>query len=194
MNKLHRDLIKIVLVCCWASLILFLIMKLFFGQVFLATTDNANFIFLSDKIENTWLRYLVSFFTIGVLNYFSMCAIAQKWYFKGKQQLLVLGLIFSIWAVSNFVPMWVAFMPFWYGMFVLVVFGLFINKGWKRSMGVTAIALQLAFTTLSIVIRAESLYAINSYLLAYILALDTMLMLIMYYLYANLFDKKEKVL
>ena len=109
--KTYIQITRITIVICWISLLAFWAIKLFGGNFFEIVVENDNFVKFSEKIETTWLKYLVSFITVSVANYLIIGAICQKFYFKGKQAVVVGLAIFSIWVVSNFVPL--SFFNFW---------------------------------------------------------------------------------
>lgn len=190
---MYVSLTKITIVLCWLSLFSFWAIKLFGGNWFEIMVENENFIKLSNTVQNTWLKYLVSFFTVFIANYLILCAIAQKFYFKGRTFAIVLLLITSVWGVSNFVPLTFAYLPFWYAYFIMILWGVLTQKGWKKCFGILAIAFEFVFSTMSIVTRNISLYILDDYLMVAILIIDVNIMITLYYLYSNLIILKKGI-
>lgn len=191
--KTYIHITKITILICWISLFAFWAIKLFGGNWFEIAVQNENFVKFSETIETTWLKYLVSFFTIGIAKYLTFGAICQKFVFKGKQLLFVLFGTVSIWAVANFMPLGKLQFPSWYGYLIFVLAGIIYQKGWKKSFGVLAIISELVFSTISLLVRNIPLHIIPNYLMLLILAIDMYIMVILYYLYANLIKMKKEI-
>lgn len=197
MNKeklsMYVDITKTTIVLCWVSLIAFWCLKIFGGEFFEIMVENENFIKFSELVQNTWVKYLVSFITVIGGNYLLLGAIAQKFYFKGIDAIVVSLLLFSMWAISNFIPLSFIGLPFWYGYVAIIGFGIYIQKGKKKALGVLAIVLQFAFTTISMLVRNIRLQVIDDYLMIMILILDSYLMFALYYLYSNIIRLKKEI-
>lgn len=196
MNKdklsMYIDITKTTIVLCWVSLVAFWCLKMFGGEFFEIMVENENFLKFSELVQNTWLKYLVSFFTITIGNYFMFGAIAQKFVFKGKDLAIVLSLIVSLWFVVNFIPNFL-YLSFWYGYVIIIGWGVFCQKSWAKLNGVLAVALQFVFTTLSLIIRDISLTIVDNYLVLLILTIDLYIMYILYYLFSNLIRLKKEI-
>lgn len=190
MNKdrlqMYISVTRIAIVLCWLSLFSFWALKIFGGNFFEIMVENENFLKFSQAVQNTWLKYLVSFITTMFGNIIMFGAISQKFFFKGKELLFTIIAITSIWFVSNFIPLSFISLPFWYGYFVIIVYGIIKQKGWRRIYGVFAIFLQFAFTSLSMIVRNVNLNVVTDYLMIMILLIDMYIMYILYYLYSNL--------
>jgi hypothetical protein len=188
--QMYVSLTKITIVLCWLSLFSFWAIKLFGGNWFEVMVENENFVEFSNVVQNTWVKYLVSFFTILIGNYFLFGAIVQDYYFKGAKLAYVVFALISIWFVSNFVPISFLSMGFWYGYVVIIMFGVIFNKGWKKSLGLISIIMQLIFTSISMVTRNIPLEISDNYLIAIVTTIDTYIMYALYYLYLNLLKKE----
>lgn len=182
---------RLTIVICWIALFAFWAIKLFGGNFFEIVVQNENFIKFSDMVQNTWLKYLVSFFTIAVAKYLTFGAICQKFFFKGKQLLFVVFGIVSIWAVANFLPLGVLNFSSWYGYLVFVLAGILYQKGWKKTFGVLAIGFELIFAFVSMQVRNLPIEIMSNYLIAIIFSIDLYLMVGLYYLYSNLIKLKR---
>lgn len=190
--KTYIQITRITIVICWVSLFAFWAIKLFGGNFFEIVVQNENFIAFSDILQNTWLKYLVSFITIGISNYLLIGAICQKFYFKGKQAFIVVFAIISMWAISNFMPLGKLKFPSWYGYLLLIIISLIYQKGWKKSFGIVAIVLETIFTLLSCLIRNIPFAILDNYLIISILLIDVYLMIALYYLYSNIIKLKKE--
>lgn len=182
--SMYVDITRTTIILCWVVLIAFWCLKLFGGNWFEIMVENENFVAFSEIVQNTWVKYLVSFFTIFIANYFVFGAISEKFYFKGKLLFIVMGLIFSIWFVSNFINF--ANIKVWFGYIVLITYSLLYQKGFKKSYGFLAILLELIFTVLSMLTRNIEVQIMNNYLIGFILSIDVYIMFALYYLYINL--------
>lgn len=186
---MYVQILRIVIILCWATLFCYWIIKLLGGNWFKIAVDNKNFIKFSNLIQNTWVKYLYSYFTIFLGNYLPICAICQKFYFKGKALFVLILIITSIWAVANFIPNFL-YMGFWYAYFVMIIYGIVYQKGKKKLLGLLAVVFDFLFPTVSMLIRDIDLRVVSNYLMANILIVDTFIMYALYYLYANLIKLK----
>lgn len=191
--QMYVSLTKITIVLCWLSLFSFWAIKLFGGNWFEIMVENENFIKLSNTVPNTWLKYLVSFFTIFLAKYFTFGAICQKFVFKKKDALIIVTLIISIWAVSNFVPLGIIAFPSWYAYIVYLGIGVFYQCGRKKLFGIVAIMLEFLFSTISLLTRNIPLHIMDNYLIVAILIIDVYIMIGLYYLYSNLIRLRKEL-
>lgn len=182
--SMYVDITRITIILCWIALIAFWCLKLFGGNWFEIMVENENFIKFSDLVQNTWLKHITSFVTIFVANYFVFGAISEKFYFKGKLLYIVIGLILSIWFVSNFIDF--ANIKVWYGYIVLITYSAIYQKGIKKIYGFLAILLELIFTVISMSTRNIEIAIMSNYLVGFILSIDVYIMFALYYLYVNL--------
>lgn len=191
--QMYVDITKKVIVLCWLSLFCFWAIKIFGGNFFNIVVHNDNFIKFSNYIqnENSWIKYIVSFITIFIAKYLTFGAICQKFYFKGKQAVVIILAIVSIWVVSSFMPMGKLKFPAWYAYVVYIFIGAVYRKGKYRLVGVLAILLETIFTLLSAYIRNIPIEIQSNYLIAFVLSIDVYIMCSLYYLYTNLKRIKE---
>lgn len=191
--KTYIEITRLTIVICWISLLVFWAIKLFGGNFFEIVVQNKNFIAFSDLVQNTWIKYLVSFFTIGIANYLMIGAICQKFYFKGVQALVVALSIISMWAVANFVPPSFLNMPVWYGYLVLIALSFIYQNKTKKLFGFLAIALEFIFSTISMLVRNIPIAFMSNYLILLVFIFDLYLMEMLYYLYSNLIKMKKEI-
>ncbi len=189
--QMYISLTNITIVICWVSLLSFWAIKLMGGNWFEVVVNNQNFIAFSNTVQNTWLKYLVSFITISLVNHFRFCVIGQSFYIKGKTIMFVFLSSVTMWFVSNFVT--IDIIQMLYGYLLVVLYGAITQKSYKRLLGLICVALEFGFSTVSMLIRNVSLVVSSDYILSLILSVDVYLMYALYYLYINLIRiKKEK--
>lgn len=174
------------IIICWITLFCFWVIKLLGGDFFSIAVENENFIKFASLVQNTWLKYLVSFITIGIANYLLIGAICQRFYFKGIQAVAIYTAIISMWVVSNFVPLGNFKFASWYGYLVLIAVGLIYQTGWRKLFGFVAIAFETLFTLISFITRNYPVAVTENYLFGLILSIDLYIMYALYYLYSNL--------
>ena len=187
--SMYVDITRITIILCWIALIAFWCLKLFGGNWFEIMVENENFIKFSDLVQNTWLKYVISLFTIFFSNYFLLCAIDEKFTFKGKELIIVIAIIFSMWLVVNFVKA----ISFWYGYVIMILFSIIRKKSWKKLYGALAFVLSLIFSILSMITRSVELKLMTDYFITSILIIDMNIMIVLYYLYVNLIRLKKEV-
>lgn len=181
--QMYIEITRITIILCWLSLITFWCIKLLGGNWFEIAVGNENFVAFSNFIENSDWKYLVSFLTIFVANYFLFGAITQQFNFKGKQVLVLFALTIIQWAVINFSN--IEFLQFSIGYVVYLVVGIIYQRRYKKLLGLMTIILTFLFSTISILTRNIELH-ILPYMLSILVSIDIYLMTILYYLYYNL--------
>ena len=104
-NKVETyiKIIKVTIGICWACLFVFWAIKLFGGNWFEIVVKNENFVKFSNKVQNSWLKYFVSFITMSISNYFLFCAISQKLYLNLKEFIYFFLSVISMLCVVHFV-------------------------------------------------------------------------------------------
>jgi hypothetical protein len=104
----------------------------------------------------------------------------------------VIAAVISMWAVSNFVPLSFLYFPYYYGYIVILIYGVYYNKGLYKLTGILAILFEFIFSSLSMLIRNLPLSVVNNYLMIMVLIIDVNIMIFLYYLYSNLIRLKEE--
>jgi hypothetical protein len=153
--------------------------------------ENENFIKFSDAVQNTWLKYLVSFITMSLSYYLMYGAILQivlpK---KAKLVFLIIGIL-SNWSIVNFVN--IPIIQSIYGYITLIIASFIFQHKIKKLFAFVAIGLDFAFSVISLFTRNIGFVFVDNYLLLSILVIDMYLMTGLYFLYSNLIRfKKEK--
>lgn len=189
--QVNLSVTRMTIIICWLSLISFWVIKIFGGNWFEIMVNNENFTAFSNTVQNSWLKYIVSFFTISTLNFLTFGAILQKFKFTGKQAIIIVSLIVSIWAVVNFVPLQFSFISANYTYVLFVLLSFVYNNGKNKWYGLIAVLLDNLFSVLSIMIRDVKLQIVTDYLVLLILCIDIYIMTALYYLYSNLLRLKK---
>ena len=188
---MYISITRITIVLCWLSLFAFWGLKLFGGNLFEIVVENENFLKFTDAVQNTWLKYLFSFFTIFIGRYLTVCAICQKFTFRKWDLVIAIATILSIWAIVNFTQ--IDFLKMWFAYFLMFIYGLIYQKGWKRCFGLLGIALDLLFSTISMLARNIQPIVMSNYMISMILAIDLYIMYCLYYLYSNVVRIKKEI-
>lgn len=195
MNKdrlqMYISVTKITIILCWLSLIAFWAIKIFGGNWFEIMVENENFIKFCEYAESSWIKHLINFFTIAFYVILMFGAVSQKFFFKDKHLFAILLIIVSIWSI-RFVPNLLN-IHFWFGYSIVVIYGIIVQKGIKKTFGIISVILDFVFSTISILTRNIPLEITRNFLVGNILLIDMYLMYALYYLYSNLIKmKKEK--
>ena len=186
---MYISVTRIAIILCWLSLFSFWALKIFGGNFFEIMVENENFLKFSNFVGNSWLRYLSSFITIFIAQFFIIGAICQRFYFKGKSSIFITICILSIWIVADFVN--VDIIKMFYGYIVLIFIGAIYNKGKKRMLGILAIIFEFVFSTLCMITKNLQLSIIDDYLIYFIGSIDLYIMYSLYYLYSNLIRMRK---
>lgn len=188
---MYVSIVRITIVLCWLSLFAFWIVKLIGYDIFRIAVNNDNFLRFSDLVQNSWLKYLVSFITISIVYYFMFGAVLQKFLLKGKDFILFLSSVISVWVVVNFVN--IEILEMFLGYAIITVVGIVKQNRWKKLLGALTVAFDFFFVTISMITRSIELQVTTNYFVLLILSIDVDLMFCLYYLYSNLIKlKKEK--
>jgi hypothetical protein len=189
--QMYISVTKITIVLCWLSLFSFWAIKIFGGNWFEIIVENENFIKFSDKVQNTWLKYLVSFITIFVSYYLMFGAVAQNIRLKGSKLVFYILSALLTWVTVNFVNIFLFEM--FSGYVLIFIFGFVYQDKFKKMFGVLAIILDFLFSTISMLVRSIELSMITDYLILLIGCIDFYIMYGLYFLYANLSNLKKGI-
>lgn len=188
--QMYVSIVRITIVLCWLSLFAFWIVKIFCNEIFEIAVQNENFIKFSDLLQNTWLKYLVSLITIGTSFFLMYCAVIQHFFPKGKYAIECVLSVLAIWVSVNFVN--IEIIEMFIGYVLITVWGIIHQKKFKKLLGILAVVLDFAFTTISMVTRNIELTVTTNYLVLLILLIDVYIMFCLYYLYSNLIKLKKE--
>ena len=187
----YIDITKQTILICWIALFSFWAIKLFGGNFFEILVENENFVKFSQLVQNTWLKHLVSLFTITLVNYFRFCCICEKFIIKDKKLIFVLIADITMWICSNFISS--DFIQMFYGYIFIIIFGICVQNKYKKFYGVICVGLEFVFSSISMVIRNIPLEVSEDYIISLILSIDVYLMYLLYYLHINLSRIKKEI-
>lgn len=194
MEKLDKErYLKRVIVVCWIALAICFGIKLFGGNLFEIMCNNENFIKVCEYADNHWWAYyLISSIYCFANVYFFTLAIMQSRRYEKWQLIVVIATVFtcnilkSFWTIIGLIAdVWqVILMPF-----------LFVIKERKKYKNILiANILLLVFQFVSSIVKNVDIVVMsnNRSLIAAIFSIDVILMVLLYFGYANLISRKEK--
>lgn len=188
---MYISVTKIAIVLCWLSLFYFWALKIFGGNFFEIIVENENFLKFSQSVQNTWLKYLVSFITIFVSYYLMFGAVAQNIRLKGSKLVFYILSALLTWVTVNFVNIFLFEM--FSGYVLIFIFGFVYQDKFKKMFGALAIILDFLFSTISMLVRSIELSMITDYLILLIGCIDFYIMYCLYFLYANILNLKKGI-
>lgn len=189
--QMYISITRVTIILCWLSLFSFWIVKLFCNEVFEIAVQNENFIKFSELLQSTWLKYLVSLFTISFTLYFLFCSTLQIFAPKGKDILLYILYVFVVWITVNFIN--IEILEMLCGYFIIILISLFKQNGHKKLLGALGVVLDFVFCTISMLTRNIELNVIQDCLVMAVLSIDVNIMFALYYLYTNLLKLKKEL-
>lgn len=198
-KEVNKNILKTAIIISWVVLAICFIIKIFGGKIFNISTTNATFIKVCSFLDNhLWLQNIIAFcanlLTVSLLN----MAVLQQKSLHARQFILV--------AISTAIQFACAIIGEWLNNKIITIAGfvfsfmpyficpLILSRKILRST--VAVLLYLAFQSISIFIKGLAIIKVNSdsTLIALIYGVDLYIMLILYYLHANLIkDNKNKI-
>ena len=194
MEKLDKErYLKRVIVVCWIALGICFGIKLFGGNLFEIMCANENFIKVCEYADNNWwANIIISFIVCYAQLYFLILATCQKIKFD-KLEFVVFTLTALIGtAVKVLLPSWVGIIfDLWQVVGMPLVF---LRKTPKKFVNVIiANILLFAFQFISMIAKNISFGILgDSVLEGAIYSIDVFLMIVLYYCYENVINRKEK--
>ena len=193
MNKdrlqMYISVTRIAIILCWLSLFSFWSLKIFGGNFFEIMVENENFLKFSQAVQNTWLKYIVSFLSTSLAYYFLYGAVFKRVKFERKFLFFYIISVICVWCVSNFVR--ITFIQFSFGYSVIILSSLIINKKISKLNGFICVFLDFVFSTVSMLTRSIELSLIQDYLILMIGTIDLHIMYSLYFLYSILIKMKR---
>lgn len=183
---MNKKLLQAVIGLVWFFLTAFCIIKIFFGEYFVAVVSNDKLMMVGHFIDThpavTFLvNVLVGFFGA----HFYYCACIQVWRLSESKYCIVLCHVIIVVLVSVFIPILGTILDFAAMIFIPILFNA------KPKQVITIFCLHHLSAALSLLIRSEPLYlASTDYATTFILLFDAYLCIILYYLYSNLYKEE----
>lgn len=198
MNKLvvnednyKRIVLKRMIIVCWILLAICFGIKLFGGNFFSIVCTNETFVKVCNFIDNTAWYYVIGFITFYISTNLYLLAVCGKTKFN-KYEFALVNAILILMYLIKFISLPVSMFTDAIGMFLIPM--LFRKeKFWKRFLiCLFGFILFNVFQILSLLIKNIGIVIINySSLVSLIFSIDYYIMLVLYYLYANIINKKE---
>lgn len=194
---MSKRALKTAIIISWIVLAVCFIIKLFGGKWFDIATNNATFSKVCAFVDNhLWLQDVIAFFTSLLSTMLINLSVLQRKFFTVKQFIVLLAIdiiafVFVILGdfvqsnIFNIIGFIVSILP-------MCICPMILSKKVLRS--ILAYALYVVFQALSVVVKGLAITKVNtdSTLVALIFSIDVYIMLVLYYLHANLRKDKKK--
>lgn len=193
MEKLDKQkYLKRVIIVCWIALGICFAIKLFGGNLFEIMCENENFIKVCEYADNNaWAYYLINGINSFVLSYFYVLAMCQKIkYTKAEFIILLFSVVLSICIKANSQVLGFVF-DIWQAVIMPCVFTIKTpRKHWNVIIGNILVVI---FQLVSMFVKNIGIKVLTgeSVLTTIIFSIDVFLMVILYYLYANVKGKNK---
>lgn len=176
----------------WCLLIVCFAIKLLGGEWFKIASQNQRFIAVCNAIDNNlWLQAIVYFPLFILSNGLTVLAMTQKMWFSRQELYFVISTFIVAYVLQYILEFGTILSTIMIAVIVpAVLIGKFCKKLWNILLGNVLI---IIFQLLSIFVRQLSFIKFDDNSLTTIICMiDAYIMMAMYYLYANLINKKGK--
>lgn len=194
---MNKKALMTAIIICWVVLAVCFIIKLFGGKYFEIATSNNTFKAVCAFVDNhLWLQDIIAFCTSLLTTVWVNLAVLRKKWFSIKQFVVVLFIdifAFAFVILGDFIKNDViSIVGFIASLLPLCVCPMILSKKVLRS--IFAYVLYMLFQVLSVLVKGLAIDNINSdsTLVALIYGVDLYIMLILFYLHANLSKDKVK--
>lgn len=194
MKKLDKErYLKRVIVVCWIALAICFGIKLFGGNLFEIMCANENFIKVCEYADNHfWAYYLINAINNFVLSYFFILAMCQKYTYKKWELIVVFITVFIGTLIKYYSVIFGLIFDVWQVIILPCLFSLKTPKRhWNTILGNILLVI---FQTVSLFVKNIGIKVISgeSALIVVIFSIDVLLMILLYYLYANIKSKRKE--
>lgn len=185
---MNKRVLKTTIYLCWAFLIAFAILKIWFADEFAIAITNQHILSAGEFIDaRPWLQQIIFGVTTFLTHHFYLCACCMKWHLSLKQYIAVA----LITAVSNIAKYYVNNDEF--TLIINVTIMVLLPYLYKADYGafVTILLAHYIGQLLITVIRGEALNELtyNTINITIMMA-DAYVWLLLYYLYSNLYKER----
>ena len=174
--------LKALFITCRVVYIACLIIKLCGGNWFEIATTNERFIAICDYIDNTlWLKMIIACIFSLITNSFVICAIFRERFYTFKQAIVFIPLII----IGSIIGWYNSIINTIIGFILYLIPIIYDYRKWYRA--ILGLILMIIFQFISLITKnVNEVYLNNqSTLVSIILQIDLLIMVILYYLYAN---------
>ena len=193
MEKLDKErYLKRVIVVCWIALAICFGIKLFGGNLFEIMCSNENFIKVCNYADNNWWAYFLMGSTYCLVSiYFFTLAICQKLKFRRWELIVVIATVYvgsAVKIINQYIGL---VFDIWQGFIMPCVFTIRTPK--RHWNVVFANILLFVFQYVSAITKNVPINVMtnNSALLSSIYSIDVIIMILLYFGYANSIKRKE---
>lgn len=194
---MNRKVLRTAIIICWVMLAVCFIIKIFGGKYFEITTNNETFKAVCEYVDNqVWCRAILSFAVNLLIAVLINLAVLRQKVLKWKQAIIVIIcsiVAFSVSFVGTCIEnMIIDIIGFALSFLPMLICPMILSKKPLRS--ILAVILYLAFQGISVIVKGLSISQINndSSLVGLIFSIDVYIMLILYYLYSIMLNKKQQ--
>lgn len=177
-----KDKYKVLLISCWALLLVCCILKLLGLNIFSINCQNATFITICDYIDNRlYLKIILSCIVALILNSLYILAVLKQRFYTKLQALMFIPLIILMSVIGWYSPPCQIVL----NLIFYTVLPILFKVDFKRVL--LSLLLLIAFQVISITLKNIGAWHLNTEhtLTAIILQFDTLIMVLLYYLYSN---------
>jgi len=184
-----KNPLRVLIITCWILLIVCMLIKVSGFNIFEPDTDNTKFIEFCEYIDSVFVLKVIiaSIFSLFLNTLTILAILGQKFYTK-CQIFIFVPLIISTSIIS------------WYSNIVYIILNIlyfllpiiWLKKRWYRV--IIGFGLILTFQFISIITRNLHQNILNNEttLVSIIMQVDSIIMIILYYLYSNYLELKRK--
>lgn len=181
-----------VIIVSWIALIICFVIKLFGGNLFEIACTNETFIAICDYADtHLWANYLISALYCFISLYFFTLAIMQKTKYKAWQLIILILTVLGGTALKIWNSTYGLYFDIWQVILMPIIF---LNKEFKKWLNVIiANILLFGFQIISMCTKNIEFGVLgDSILVGAIYSIDVLIMLILYFAYANVINNKDK--
>lgn len=180
---------KVLILTCWALLLICLVIKLFGGNWFELNSENTKFIQFCNYVDNTmWLKMILAclIFIFTTLPVICMLYNVKK---LSTKMLLIHIPIMIFKSIINWYIVWLGYII---DLIYLIILPIILTRNWKRVLLVNVLA--FATQLLTILIRSMSINFNfgNTFLEQALYQIDYYIMILLLYLYNTYFIIKKE--
>ncbi len=193
---MNKRVIKTAIIISWIVLAVCFIIKIIGGKWFNIATNNKTFISVCAFIDkHLWLQDIIAFATSLLVATLLNLAVLKQRKFKLLQFIIVVICVathFAVAVVGEYLQnKIISIISFALGIIPTCICPMILSRKPLRS--IVACALYLGFQGISVVIKGLAITQISneSSLVSLIFSIDVYIMLILYYLYANLVENNK---
>lgn len=170
----------------WTFLIVFAVIKLFFGEWFVAAVENEKILQIGSFIDSSAAVTFIADVSVSFLAmHFYLCSCKQVW----RLPVAVYAVLLSYTVFAVFVFSWNSVVASVLDILALICVPFLLRSSVKQTVSV--FFLHEVGQILLLFVRSEPLYfASTNYATQFVILFDTYIWLVLYYLYSNLYKEK----